>query len=401
MIFGIIVVLALFASAFAAHFLLADPGYVIINFRGYVVEMSVPVLIGFAVLLLLAVWFIRKIVLAPKRLGEAAGRYRSARSGKKMTRGMIAVAEGNFKRGEKMLARAASTSDSPLFNYLQAARAAHLQGRDDRRDEWLRLAFQDTPEAANAVLLTQAEFQLDRGQNEQALATLRRLDENSKDHAHALALLGRLYFKLEDWDSLAELLPRLRKSSQLKPETLDTWTIRIHKEMLNRAADSDAIAETWKGVSRAHKSNATLLEAYYDGLMRAGQHDRVEKELAATLKSNWHGPLVRLFGLVEASDTTKQLKRAEGWLKKHGDDPDLLLAAARLCLRNELWGKARSYLETVISLRPSPEAYREYGALLNQMGEADAAAAAYRDGLGMLAAEPLTAIPHMDAAGKH
>ncbi|MBT8089600.1 MAG: heme biosynthesis protein HemY [Gammaproteobacteria bacterium] len=398
--FGIFVVLVLFASAFAAHFLLADPGYVIINFRGYVVEMSVPVLVGFAVLLLFSVWLIRKIVLAPKRLGEAAGRYRSARSGKKMTRGMIAVAEGNFARGEKMLARAASTSDSPLFNYLQAARAAHLQGRDDRRDEWLRLAFQETPEAANAVLLTQAEFQLDRGQNEQALATLRRLDENSKDHAHALALLGRLYFKLEDWDSLAELLPRLRKSSQLKAETLDNWTIRVHKEMLNRTADSDAVAETWKTVSRAHKSNATLLEAYYDGLMRAGQHDRVEKELAATLKSNWSGPLVRLFGLVEASDTTKQLKRAESWLKKHGDDPDLLLAAARLCLRNELWGKARSYLETVISLRPSPEAYREYGALLNQMGEADAAAAAYRDGLGMVSAEPLTAIPHMDAAGK-
>ena len=395
--FGIIVVLALFASAFAAHFLLADPGYVIINFRGYVVEMSVPVLIGFAVLLLFVVWLVRKIALAPRRLGEAAGRYRSARSGQKLTRGMIAVAEGNFARGEKMLARAASTSDSPLFNYLQAARAAHLQGRDDRRDEWLRLAYKDAPEAANAVLLTQAEFQLDRGQNEQALATLRRLDENSKDHAHALSLLGRLYFELEDWDALAELLPRLKKNNQLKPETLDKWTIRVRKEALNRAADSDAVAEIWKNVSRAHKSDPTLLEAYYGGLMRAGQHDRVEKELAAVLKSNWRGPLVRLFGLVESSDTTKQLKRAEGWLKKHGDDPDLLLAAARLCLRNELWGKARSYLETVISLRPSPEAYKDYGALLNQMGEADAAADAYRDGLGMVAAEPLTAIPHMDA----
>ena len=64
----------------------------------------------------------------------------------------------------------------------------------------------------------------------------------------------------------------------------------------------------------------------------------------------------------------------ERWLKDRGEDPDLLLAAARLCLRNELWGKARSYLETVISLRPTPEAYREYGALLTQLGEADAAA---------------------------
>jgi HemY protein len=199
--FGIIVVIALFASAFAAHFLLADPGYVVINFRGYTVEMSVPVLLGIAVLLLFAIWLVRKIVLAPRKLGEAAGRYRSARSGQKLTRGMIAVAEGNLARGEKMLARAASTSDSPLFNYLQAARAAHLQGHDDRRDEWLRLAFKETPEAANAVLLTQAEFQIDRGQNEQALATLRRVDENSRDHAHALSLLGRLYYELQDWGS--------------------------------------------------------------------------------------------------------------------------------------------------------------------------------------------------------
>ncbi len=394
--FGIIVVLALFASAFAAHFLLADPGYVIINFRGYIIEMSVPVLLGIAVVLVFAVWLIRKIILAPRRLGEAAGRYRSARSGHKLTRGMIAVAEGNLARGEKLLARAASTSDSPLFNYLQAARAAHLQGRDERRDEWLRLAYKETPEATNAVLLTQAEFQIDRGQSEQALATVRRLDENSRDHAQALALLGRLYFELEDWDALTELLPRLGKGTQLKPGVLDKWTIRVHREALKRAADSITVAEAWKKVSRAHKSDETLLEAYYTGLMRAGEHDRVEKELAAALRVDWRGSLVRLFGLVESSDTTRQLKRAEGWLKNHGDDPDLLLTAARLCLRNELWGKARSYLETVISLRPTPEAYQEYGRLLNQMGEADAAADAYRDGLGMVAAAPRTAIPHLD-----
>jgi len=394
--FGIIVVVALFVSAFAAHFLLADPGYVVISFRGYVIEMSVPVLAGFAVLLLLVVWLVRKILIAPRRLGEAAGRIRSARSGQKMTKGMIAVAEGNLARGEKMLGRAASTSDSPLFNYLQAARAAHLQGRDERRDEWLRLAFQETPEAANAVLLTQAEFQLDRDHYEQALATLRRLEEDSKNHVQALALMGRLYFKLEDWAALGELLPRLRKNTQIKPEVLEKWTIRVHREALDKAADAEELGLIWKKIARGLKTDITLLEAYYNGLMRAGLNDRAEKELAASLKSNWRGPLVRLFGLVEATDTTKQLKRAEGWLKSHGEDPDLLLAAARLCLRNELWGKARSYLETVISMRPTPEAYQEYGALLAQMGEANAAADAYRDGLGMVAAKPLPAIPHID-----
>lgn len=393
--FGIVVVVVLFISAFGAHFLLADPGYVVINFRGYVIEMSVPVLAGLAVALVLVVWLIRKLIVAPRRLGEAAGRYRSARSGKKLTKGMIAVAEGNFSRGEKMLGRAASTSDSPLFNYLQAARAAHLQGQDNRRDEWLRLAYKETPEAANAILLTQAEFQLDRGQSEQALATLRRLEEDSRNHAYALALMGRLYFKLEDWASLAELLPRLRKNTQLEPETLDRWAIRVHQQALDSAADVEVLDQAWKGVARKLRSDLTLLIAYYEGLVRLGLHDRAEKELAAALRTDWRGPLVRLFGLVEATDTTKQLKRAEGWLKNHGEDPDLLLTAARLCLRNELWGKARSYLETVITMRPTPEAYREYGNLLTQMGETDAAADAYKDGLVMFAAKPLTAIPHI------
>jgi HemY protein len=394
--FGIIVVVVLFVSAFAAHFLLADPGYVAINFRGYVIEMTVPVLAGLAVALILFVWLVRKIIIAPRRLGEAAGRYRSARSGQKLTKGLIAVAEGDLARGERLLGRAASTSDSPLFNYLQAARAAHLQGRDERRDEWLRLAYKDAPEAANAVLLTQAEFQMDRGHYEQALATLRQVEEDTKDHAQALALMGHLYYKLADWKSLAEILPRLRKNSQLKPGTLDKWTTRVHQQALDTAADVDVLDHAWKQVPRKLKGDVSLLEAYYRSLMRAGLHDRAEKELAAALKSEWRPPLVRLFGLVEATDTTKQLKKAEGWLRNRGEDPDLLLAAARLCLRNELWGKARSYLETVISLRPTPEAYQEYGTLLTQMGDADAAADAYRDGLGMVAARPLPAIPHID-----
>ena len=394
--FGLIIVVVLIASAFGAHFLLSDPGYVVINFRGYVVEMSVPVLVLLAAALLFVVWLIRRIIVAPRRLGEAAGRYRAARAGEKLTKGLIEVAEGNLARGEKLLGRAASTSDSPLFSYLQAARAAHLQGKDERRDEWLRMAFQDAPEAANAVLLTQAEFQMDRGQHEHALATLRQVEEDSKDHAQALALMGRLYFKLKDWESLGTLLPRLGKNNQIRPEVLNKWTSRVHRELLDKAADVEVLDHTWKSVPKKLRSDGKLLEAYYEGLMRVGLHDRAEKELAAALKSDWRPELVRLFGLVEATDTTKQLKKAEMWLKNRGEDPDLMLAAARLCVRNELWGKARSYLETVISLRATPEAYREYGALLTQMGEADAAADAYRDGLGMVTAKPLTAIPHID-----
>jgi HemY protein len=393
--FGLIVVIALVISAFAAHFLLQDPGYVVINFRSYLIEMSVPILLAIVFLILIGTWALVKLFRAPRKLGQAAGRYRAGRAGQRLTRGMIEVAEGNFARGEKLLARAAKVSDAPLLNYLQAARAAHLLGQDERRDNWLKEAYEHTPEAANAVLLTQAELQLDQEQYEQALATLRRLEENTPNHSHALALLGRLYFRLEEWNHLAELLPRLRKQGRLDGPTLDKWSQRVFIEKLNNSTGGEAVLAEWKEIPKNLKKELPLLEAYYESLMRTGLHEKAEKDLITDLKKEWRGPLVRLFGMVEGPDPSRQLKRAENWLKAHGEDPDLLLTAARLCLRNELWGKARSYLETVIAIRPTPEAYQEYGRLLNRLGEGDAAADAYRAGLGMVARSPLPAIPDL------
>ena len=393
--FGILVVLALLVSVVAANALLSDPGYVAISIRGYLIEMSVPVLLLALVLLLVAIWFTVKLLAAPRRVGEAAGRYRAGRAGQKLTAGMIEVAEGNYAKGEKLLARAASTSETPLFSYLQAARAAHLQGEDDRRDEWLKLAYEQTPEAANAVFLTQAEFQIDRGQHEQALATLRQLEENSRDHSYALALLGRLYYRLGDWNELAKILPQIEKQGRVKAATIDKWSIKVHGEALRTAADPGELDAAWKAVPRRLKGSIELLEAWLESMARLGEGERAEKELVTLLKKDWRGPLVRRYGLVEGADTTRQLKQAETWLGDHADDPDLLLATARLCLRAELWGKARSYLETVISLKPSPEAYREYGHLLNQLGEGDAAAEAFREGLSMVSTTPLPQIPHL------
>src|SRR5690606_12745973 len=225
-------------------------------------------------------------------------------------------------------------SSDLLLNYLQAARAAHLLGEDERRDRWLKAAYEHTPEAASAVLLTQAELQLDQGQYEQALATLRQLEEKAPNHSYALNLLGRLYYRLEDWTHLEALLPRLRKHGRVDDELLGKWAIRVHKEHLERAKDAQDVLSAWNSVPKNLRSDGAVLEAYFSALIRTAQHDKAEKEIAAELKREWRPPLVRLFGLIAGSDPGKQLSRAEGWLRTHPDDATLLLAAARLCLKN-------------------------------------------------------------------
>jgi len=94
-------------------------------------------------------------------------------------------------------------------------------------------------------------------------------------------------------------------------------------------------------------------------------------------------------------DIAAHLRRSEAWLKHRPDDPALLLTAGRLCIRNQLWGKARSYLESSLSIRPSPAAYHELGQLMLDVGEQDAASDAFQKGLSLSYAG--SAIPKLES----
>ena len=70
---------ALFVGAFLAHFLLRERGLVVIGWREYVLETSVPVLLMTLVLLYGAIRGLVAVVRAPRRLGEALADPSSAR----------------------------------------------------------------------------------------------------------------------------------------------------------------------------------------------------------------------------------------------------------------------------------------------------------------------------------
>ncbi len=399
--FGAWVVATLILGALGAHLLFADPGYVVINVRGWLIEMSVPILLALILATMLALWLAWEIVKAPKKLGEKTGEFRARRAGRQFTKGLIEVAEGNFSRGEKLLTKRVNRADAPLLNYLAAARAAQLQGDGERRDKWLRLAYEETPDAANAVLLTQAELQLAAEEYEQALATLRRLQENAPNHSQTLFLLGRLYRELEDWDQLSELLPKLRKQGRIPAGTLQEWTREVHRRKLEQAGeDPTRVTAVWKQIPKSLRDDDVLIGAYVDALARAGGEEVAEAELRRRLRSRWSPALAHLYGKLETADAGRQLRHAENWLKQHGEDAALLLTAGRLCMRQELWGKARSYLETALAIGPTPETYELYGRLLTRLGEGEAAADAYRSGLTMVAAPDRLALPHLGETGK-
>ena len=178
-IFGIVLALA---GAIALGLMLAsDRGLVRIFYGGDVVEMTLATFIGAAILFLALLWLLKVLLIAiwtaPARLRAAARRRRLARGREAQMNGLIQIAEGHWDRGERLLIKHAEDAETPLVNYLAAARAAQLLGADERRDIYLKAAYESTPEATKAVLLTQADLQMSHRQYEHALATLKRIQE--------------------------------------------------------------------------------------------------------------------------------------------------------------------------------------------------------------------------------
>jgi HemY protein len=65
-------------------------------------------------------------------------------------------------------------------------------------------------------------------------------------------------------------------------------------------------------------------------------------------------------------------------------------------MTKELWGKARSYLESSLAMAPRTDAYALYGRLLALLGEEESATLAFRSGLALVTGA-VDELPALDA----
>ncbi len=379
--------LALLTAVVVSLWVKEDNGYVLIGYGPWTVEGSLAlfVLLGLALFLVLhlSLRLLSRLWQMPERVSEWRRKRRLQRAHRALTRGLVELAEGRWKVAERHLTRYAEQSESPLINYLAAARAAQLQGEHERRDDYLHLAHESMPSADVAVGLTQAELQLAHQQYEQALATLMHVRSLSPKHNYVLKLLKKLYENLGEWKKLEEILPDLRRRKVIGDKELQSLEGQVVRERLKQEAGGvDSLVRYWQTIPKELRQDQGLLVEYARLMLAVGAGPRVEPLIAAALGRNWHNELVTLYGRIELNDPSHQLAVAEGWLKQRPEDAVLLRTLARLALKNKLWGKARSYLEASIAIAASPESYQQLGLLL------DKAMQCFRAGLSLATPEP-------------
>lgn len=384
--------LVLLASVWIGAHLQYDPGYVLVAVHHWTIETTLWVAVTILILSFIVFHLLLLFLSWMSRRPASWARWRAkkrARSAQMKTRqGLIEFSEGHWARAKNYLIKALPDADTPLLNYLTAARAAQEMGDHEMRDNFLRDAQQCMPEAKIAVELTQAQLQLANRQWEQALATLRHLKDIAPHHPYVLRLLTFLYQEVKDWQQLILLLPDLKRFQVLTGDAYDKLQQQAYLNALMdlmKQNNTEVVADFFNALPKAYTQEASFVAAYCQYLLR--HHDDVQAELRLRqcLRQAFHEQLIGLYGSLHAKDA--RLDFAESLLKKNPHSAPLYLCLGRLSVANQLWGKAKTYFEETLHLGATPTAYAEFGALLEQLGEKDEAFVMYRQGLNLATME--------------
>ncbi|MDX9739856.1 MAG: heme biosynthesis HemY N-terminal domain-containing protein [Gammaproteobacteria bacterium] len=378
---ALLVLVAAVAVAVVAR---RDSGYVMIHAYGWTLELSFILACALLLAGFLVVYAVLRLLIGGYHAPRAVRRWRRRRAERRalaeLEQGWSDLLLGDWQRAQRRLEAATRHREGLLLACIGAARAAHELGQDERRDEWLRRAAVAEPKAEIGVALAKAGMQVDHAQFAQAAANLDRLRDMAPGSAMVVRQRMRLFVQLGDWERLLALVPEVRRHHLLNDAEARDLELRAADGLLDDPAmgNEEHLSALWDRLPASLRDQTTLLRRYVQRLLDCGAGARAERVLRDALDTHWDPSLVYLYGLVEATDSSRQLRQAERWRERHGDDPILLLTLGRLCRREALWGKARDYLQAGVRAGARVETYGELAQVLEKMDEPGEALRWYR-----------------------
>lgn len=371
--------LALFALAVALTLAAHNPGYVLLVYPPYRMEMSLTLFVLALLAAFVLAYLAIRLLLAVLRLPAYVRVFRAERAKTKGRMAMMdalgAFFEGRYQAAERSAVQAMELGEGSGIIPIIAARAAHELREFDKRDAYLAAAEGKTVGESTMRLVAATKFNLDQRQPQAALSALKELrDSGVRGHVGALHLELKAQQQARNWDAVLDVLSQLEKRGAL--DAVSATQIRQHawlEKLRTQPQNAESLRALWQNVPADLRQQGKVVAGAARALMRMGDGKYAQQILGDSLNAQWNGELVMLYGDCVAGDVVAQIEQAEKWLLQHTQDAGLLLALGKLCLHQGLWGKAQNYLEASVSVAPSRAAYTALGKLAEKLDKHDVA----------------------------
>ena len=351
----ILFILTLLGGAWVGLLMQHDPGYVLISYKHTTIESTLWFASAFLCLSFIAISLALRSSFGFFAIPRKLDRWFKARKKDQVhdntLKGIQYLIQGDWDRAEKKLGRLARHHEQHhLINLLFAAKAASRRGDQRQRDDHLKMAFEQSPQDHLAILLTQAQLQLEHYQQEQALATLKQLHHNHPQHLWVATQLANLYFQLREWPSLASLMPLLKRHKCIDTDTLVKMEVRAYSDLFKRATTIKDLTKYWRSTSKEAQQNHAIIKAYCNKLIALDHAYDAAKALKKHLSKHWSDDLLALYQPLSQAKPLVTLKTLLLWQKTHTDCPALLCQIGLCYLAQELPGKAREMFHQCVRL---------------------------------------------------
>ncbi|RYY77009.1 MAG: heme biosynthesis protein HemY [Gammaproteobacteria bacterium] len=376
-------------------FVLPDAGYVLFILGQKTVETSLW-FACFIVLVLVVLWWLTTRFLLvswsiAQRLTDFFVFGTTERASKRAANGLVDFLSGDWLQARKKLLRTATKVESPLVNYLAAARASYELGDQEDAIKILNDAQKKYPTFTVPIGVAQAKMEMNNGRFEQAKLILLALQQKAPKNTIVINSLRQLYELRQDWLGLGDIFPLVKKYKVCSvAETIEIETLVVLGQLnlasttAQHASVADRLAilrKAWGKVPPYQQRVPRIVAAYAKILIDHLQDQEAEVLLRKTLSKSWDESLVDLYGVLRISDIAEVIRNAETWLKYYPQSAALLRALGRLHLRNHLWGVARDYFQRSLAVQKNVETYAELARILNNLGETQKSLEVYQAAL--------------------
>ena len=380
---GLLVVVAALA-AFGWHWVAADPGYVLLRLRGWKVETTVVA----AVVILLMAWALLTLLWHLLRwpFGAFSRRHRRL-SQQRLGEGLVALMEGRHGDAERDLNRASRLDKLRGPALLASAEAASRRGEHARALEALDQAAQSVPQAARVL---RARVLRREGKLAEALALLTPEADKGSLTPGGWHELAQAALASGDVRHARDALAPLQKSGALGSRAYAALEAQVLIATLDAAADGASLNALWSSLPKAQRRVPLVIDAYARRAASFGLTLPAMDEVESALRREWSPLLIETYGTLAGDDVEARLRRAEGWLDAHPNDANLLLTLGRMCVRLQLWGKAKQHLQRSLALVPSAAAWEALGDAFAGHGDPQQAQRCYRNALAFVRGDGVT-----------
>jgi HemY protein len=350
-----------------------NAGYALLVSPPYRIELSLNLLLVLVVGGFFLIYFTLRLITRAVELPATVRAWRRQqkieRARAKQDAALVALLEGRYGKARQHAEEALEIPGSSGLNAIVAARAS-IDVRDfSAASALLARADAQVPSLAVPRLMLEAEIALDEGAPQEALRLLQSLRKEAGMHTAALRLELRALQAARRWSEIPALLEQLVRRKVFDTIQADHVRISAQSEQIKSLAqDAAGLRDYWNRLPDAARTHPKIARAAAQSFVQLGGDREAVEILANALAREWDSGLVEMYGDCRIADSTRQLEQAERWLLSHNQDAVLLRVLGTLCQRQQLWGKAQTYLEASLALDNNWRAHLALGEMLGRLG---------------------------------